>query len=238
MAELTAAAADDSEDGRRDQRRRATLAILSPLAGVAAFAYSRSSPADPVTVLRGMEGRSPTLQAALESGRPTVVEFYAQWCKDCKAMATSVDRLERRFDEKVNFVVLDAEKDENAKLVGLFRVDAIPHFAFISPERKLLTTLTGSRVLASLAFDVTFCAHVMQRLAFGSASLTIRVASFLPRDLARHSRCTHQGTCPRKRCPSRSKRSQAVRPCLIAVSCPTRHCSLGSPSSPHCKLIT
>jgi thiol-disulfide isomerase/thioredoxin len=152
MAELTAAAADDSEDGRRDQRRRATLAILSPLAGAAAFAYSRSSPADPVTVLRGMEGRSPTLQAALESGRPTVVEFYAQWCKDCKAMATSVDRLERRFDEKVNFVVLDAEKDENAKLVGLFRVDAIPHFAFISPERKLLTTLTGSRVFASRAF--------------------------------------------------------------------------------------
>ena len=36
-----------------------------------------------------------------------------------------------RIHLQVNFVVLDAEKPENAKLVGLFRVDAIPHFAFI-----------------------------------------------------------------------------------------------------------
>ena len=143
MAELTAAAAGGSEEGLRDQRRRAALAIVSPLAGAVAFAYSRSNPADPVALLRGMESRSPTLQAALESSRPTVVEFYAQWCKDCKAMASSVDKLERQFDGKVNFVVLDAERDENQKLVGLFRVDAIPHFAFISPDRKLLTTLTG-----------------------------------------------------------------------------------------------
>ena len=39
LAELTAAAAEDSEDGLREQRRRATLAIVSPLVGAAAFAY-------------------------------------------------------------------------------------------------------------------------------------------------------------------------------------------------------
>ena len=39
MAELTAAAAGESEDARRDQRRRATLAIVSPMLGAAAFAY-------------------------------------------------------------------------------------------------------------------------------------------------------------------------------------------------------
>ena len=158
MAELTAAAAGGSEEGLRDQRRRAALAIVSPLAGAVAFAYSRSNPADPVALLRGMESRSPTLQAALESSRPTVVEFYAQWCKDCKAMASSVDKLERQFDGKVNFVVLDAERDENQKLVGLFRVDAIPHFAFISPDRKLLTTLTGFVILsARVIFYACMC---------------------------------------------------------------------------------
>ena len=62
------------------------------------------------------------------------------------------------FDGKVNFVVLDAERDENQKLVGLFRVDAIPHFAFISPDRKLLTTLTGFVILsARVIFYACMC---------------------------------------------------------------------------------
>ena len=39
MAELTAAAAGASEEGRIDQRRRATLALASPLLGAAAFLY-------------------------------------------------------------------------------------------------------------------------------------------------------------------------------------------------------
>ena len=65
MAELTADAAGESEEGRRDQRRRATLAIFSPLVGAATFAYSRSNPADAVTVLRGMESRSPSLEVFL-----------------------------------------------------------------------------------------------------------------------------------------------------------------------------
>lgn len=43
----------------------------------------------------------------------------------------------------VSFVVLDAEKEENADLVNKFRVDAIPHFAFIDADRNLRTTITG-----------------------------------------------------------------------------------------------
>ncbi|EKX44753.1 hypothetical protein GUITHDRAFT_109179 [Guillardia theta CCMP2712] len=91
-----------------------------------------------------MEATSPTLAASLQSGRPTVIEFYAKWCGDCKAMAKTMKTLEQQYgSDKINFVVLDAEKDANSQLVNLFRVDAIPHFAFISADRTLLTTLTG-----------------------------------------------------------------------------------------------
>jgi len=34
-------------------------------------------------------------------------------------------------------------QEENAALVNLFRVDAIPHFAMVDTDTKLLTTLTG-----------------------------------------------------------------------------------------------
>jgi len=120
------------------------MAIASPLLGAALFAAKKNVKKDPVAILRAMERRSPPIQVALASGLPTVIEFYAKWCGDCKAMAPSMEALEQEYGNgKVNFVVLDAEKPENAKLVGYFRVDAIPHYAFIDGSKTLQTTLTG-----------------------------------------------------------------------------------------------
>lgn len=144
MAAMAEMAAEDSEEGLNNRRRQLALAIASPLLGAALFAAKKNAKKDPVAILRAMERRSPPIQVALASGLPTVIEFYAQWCGDCKAMASSMEELEQVYGNgKVNFVVLDAEKAENAKLVGYFRVDAIPHLAFINGDKTLQTTLTG-----------------------------------------------------------------------------------------------
>ena len=143
MAELTA--------GSVIHRRNLLLAVASPLVGVAAFAKSRaavvgqgSAPnADPLAMLQELEARSPPVQAALASGMPTVIEFYGPNCPNCKAMAPDISKLSRRFEGKVNFCVLNAERSEYASLVNLFKVDAIPHFAFMDADRQLLTTVFG-----------------------------------------------------------------------------------------------
>jgi hypothetical protein len=52
-------------------------------------------------------------------------------------------RLEKRFGDRVNFVVCNAEDPKYAQLVRLFGVDGIPHYALIGEDRKLKSTLVG-----------------------------------------------------------------------------------------------
>ena len=50
--------------------------------------------------------RSMEPEAALSNGRPTVFEFYADWCEACKEMAPSMLSLEKKSINKVDIVLL------------------------------------------------------------------------------------------------------------------------------------
>lgn len=127
MAQLSAdAKAAATPESLAGQRRNFLLALASPIVGAAAFSSSRSrvgdTPTDPLAILQAMERKSPTIQAALQSTRPTLVEFYGRNCPNCRAMAPDMNKLETQFHDRVNFVVLDAEKPEYASIVNLFKV--------------------------------------------------------------------------------------------------------------------
>lgn len=49
------------------------------------------------------------------NGKPTVIDFYADWCESCKAMAPSMRSIESQYKDKVNFVTLDGSNTKNGK---------------------------------------------------------------------------------------------------------------------------
>ena len=114
MAALREEYALHSLQGKVEQRRRAILAAGSPLLGAAAFLLRRAGttngngdPTDPLALLQALESRSPSVEAAIASGRPTLIEFYGPRCPNCKAMAPDVALLERRLKGKVvHFLLL------------------------------------------------------------------------------------------------------------------------------------
>lgn len=78
------------------------------------------------------EGSTP-LEVALSNEQPTLMEFYANWCTSCMAMAPTIKELEEQYAGKVNFVMLNVDNSKWLPEILKYRVDAIPHFVFMSP---------------------------------------------------------------------------------------------------------
>jgi thiol-disulfide isomerase/thioredoxin len=55
-------------------------------------------------------GKNKTIGASLApelQGKPILVDIYASWCPACKNIAPTLSELEKQYEGKVNFVVLD-----------------------------------------------------------------------------------------------------------------------------------
>lgn len=63
-------------------------------------------------------------EEVIHSSQPVLVDFYADWCGPCKAIAPVIDQLSKEYDGKVKFVKIDT--DENQDLALQFGIMSIP----------------------------------------------------------------------------------------------------------------
>ena len=91
-----AAAAAAPSTAAAERQNNALLAVGAVLAGVALFAATRlgSGPATLATLQRV----SIPYEEALTNGKPTLLEFYADWCEICRATAPDVYQVSETGD--------------------------------------------------------------------------------------------------------------------------------------------
>eukprot|EP00325_Prymnesiales_sp_UTEX-LB-985_P028058 CAMPEP_0174732746 /NCGR_PEP_ID=MMETSP1094-20130205/59968_1 /TAXON_ID=156173 /ORGANISM="Chrysochromulina brevifilum, Strain UTEX LB 985" /LENGTH=200 /DNA_ID=CAMNT_0015935299 /DNA_START=193 /DNA_END=795 /DNA_ORIENTATION=- len=170
---VTAGGTCDAPLTRVERRRNVALAIAAPLAAAAVYFNQRANPVNPVALLARMEERSPSLRDALDSGRPTLVEFYAPWCTSCKESAASMMRIEKQYGDRVNFVVVNGDDERNAQLVRLFGVDGVPHLSLINEERKLQSTLIGAIPESVVRASIDALAAGQPAPTFGQSQMAV-----------------------------------------------------------------
>ena len=93
--------------------------------------------------LRNFGNLSMDPEIALSNGKPTYLEFYAEWCEICKEMAVEVTELKNDFDDKINFVFLNVDNPKWDKYIKKFKVNGIPQINIIDSNSNLQITFTG-----------------------------------------------------------------------------------------------
>ncbi len=60
----------------------------------------------------------------LKSSEPVVVDFFAEWCGPCKAMAPALEQVATEMKGKVKVVKVDV--DQNPGITQQYRIQAMP----------------------------------------------------------------------------------------------------------------
>ncbi len=82
-------------------------------------------------------------EKALLNGRPTLIEFYADWCEVCRKMAPSMLSLENQLGDKIDIVLLNVENDRWADLIELYEVNGIPQLNIFNKNGNSVAKIVG-----------------------------------------------------------------------------------------------
>lgn len=106
------------------------------------------------TSLEAQAEESVPLEVALSNDKPTFMEFYANWCTSCQAMAKDLSELKQQYADSVNFVMLNVDNSKWLPEILKYRVDGIPHFVFLGQDGNAIAQAIGEQPRPVLAANL------------------------------------------------------------------------------------
>lgn len=93
------------------------------------------------------------LAAALANPKPTIIEFYANWCTSCQAMAADLATLKANHAADLNFVMLNVDNPNWLPEILRYDVDGIPHLVYLNGDGETVAQAIGEQPLSVLSAD-------------------------------------------------------------------------------------
>ncbi|MFM9111286.1 MAG: thioredoxin domain-containing protein [Prochlorococcaceae cyanobacterium] len=158
-------------DGRLGRRERMLLAAVAALLAVALVWLRGNLNAE--APLQALARRSADPATALNNGRPTLVEFYADWCEACRSMAPAMLELEQRHHDELDLVLLNVDNPRWQPQVEQYDVNGIPHLELFDAGGRSVGRSIGARSgpeLSALATALVAGEPLPQRAGVGAVS--------------------------------------------------------------------
>jgi len=127
----------------------ATILLTRPAATVMSM-----TPLSGLMTLQSMAAEATPYEIAIASQKPTLIEFYADWCTTCQSMSGTVSALHEQYGEQVNFVMLNIDDPQWAAEVADFGASGVPQFTLLDSEHQSVKTWVGK--VPKLIFTDTF----------------------------------------------------------------------------------
>ncbi len=134
-------------------RVRNFLIALVAIALTIALSFGLRTETTSVSLDTQAEAATP-LEVALSNGKPTLMEFYANWCTSCQAMAKDLGELKEQYSDQLNFVMLNVDNTKWLPELLRYRVDGIPHFVFLDKAGAAISQTIGAQPRSIMAANL------------------------------------------------------------------------------------
>jgi len=155
-------------DIKEEKRKSVAVAVIAFVAACLNYYYQYTHPITSLKLLTDMQRKSDDITLIGQNGKPTVVDFWAPWCENCKSAAPTLSMIEDEYRGRVNFVLVNGDLGENWPLIERFGVDAIPHLAMVGSDGFVETSLIGPIPFTVLRADLDVMIENSKRQSFGS----------------------------------------------------------------------
>jgi thioredoxin-like negative regulator of GroEL len=131
---------------------------------IAAFFLTRPEPSlqsiSPIAGLMSLKATAHdavAYEVAMTNQKPTLVEFYADWCTTCQSLAPTLQWIHNQFGDRVNFVMLNIDEPQWREQIQQFRVTGVPHLVLLNDDQTVADTFIGKvpqQILADRVADL------------------------------------------------------------------------------------
>lgn len=152
LRESPVASQEQSESTMGKRVRNLVIVLVAIALSVSLFLGLRTE-SNSVS-LATLDEESTPLEVALSNGKPTLMEFYANWCTVCQAMAPDIGQMKQQYADSLNFVMLNVDNTKWLPEMLKYRVDGIPHFVFLNSKGEAIAQTIGEQPRTVMATNL------------------------------------------------------------------------------------